>query len=322
MKTFALVLLATTGCILKPAHTAAPRHVDLGPWAGPLAQKHAGEVVFSSAPIRFDAADDSAAFTTYALGDPLFMRFWAKDAPTNLLPCKGYTLSDDSGYSITFYADVDGAGKAAFGSYSLGTKLVDKRQMSTLSKDPERAFTSPSLLGSRDDDPTIRGFNSTVVPKLHEGKNTLRIVVALSCVTGTENPVLAEGTLDVQVPPGSKETYLAKYGPRVQPSPHPENARLVPEILAAMQKKGDWDNEVFIGASVTSEAWEPVRNPDTGVLTAYEINALLFVRAKSEKDPDACRVFDMSYRRDPAGGTLYYAGTGDSRPFPCSGAPH
>ncbi len=320
---------AMTGCLTFA--NRAPSHIPPGPWAGPMAEKHAGEVVFSSAPIPMDGKDDSAAYATYTLGDPLFMRFWSKDSPNNLQPCEMRSLSGDFAVrQVTLHADINGEGASkpiaelpSFDSYGLSEDDSAKRQMKGLSNELERAFTTPSTFGgdraSRDD--AVRNFNAYIVPKLHEGENTLRIVVALSCVTKPERTVLAEGSIKVRVVPGAKEAYLAKYATKVPPSPHPENDRLARDIVAAMKKKPDWDSEVLVGASVTSEAWQPVRHPDTGVLIAQEIEALLFVRKRSEKDPENCRAFHMHYRRDPAGGTLYYSGTGSSTFVPCSAAP-
>ncbi|MEO6950307.1 MAG: hypothetical protein ABI321_00735 [Polyangia bacterium] len=39
------------------------------------------------------------------------------------------------------------------------------------------------------------------------------------------------------------------------------------------------------------------------------------------RDPDACRLFTMSFSKDAAGGALYYGGTGNPTPFPCRNAP-
>jgi hypothetical protein len=327
-------MIACTGCLALPGKTkpdastkrGVPARIDPGPWAGPLAQKHAGKVVFSSAPIPRDGADDSAAYTSYTLGEPLFMRYWGKDSPHNLQPCDQHSVR-----TLHLYADVNGAAAsrpieqlASFGSYEVSGELVIERGMSSLSNELEHAFTSPTTFtGDRATagEATIRTFNTKIIPMLREGENTLRIILALSCANDPVKVIVADGTLAVRVPPGAMAAYMAKYGPRVKQSPHPENEKLVREILTHMKKKPDWNNEVLVGALVTSEAWQPVRHPDTGVLVAYEINALLFARLKKEQDPEQCRAFQMTYQRDAAGGTLYLAGTGTSQPFPCSAAP-
>ena len=157
---------------------------------------------------------------------------------------------------------------------------------------------------------------------MHEGTNSLRILLTLDCgYADAKDPVEAEGTLQVEVKPGAKKAYLAKYGTQLTPSPHPENAKLVPQILKAMKAKPDWDNEDLLGARVVSEDWIPVRNQVTGALVAKAVEAVLVVHAKKEENPDVCRLFTMSYARDAAGGPLYYNGTGDPTPFPCVNAP-
>jgi hypothetical protein len=321
-----LVVTMLAGCTLLPAkrNSEAP-HVDPGPWSGPLAQKHAGKVVFSSAPIPHDGADDSAMYTTYTLGEPLFIRMWSKDAPHNLHPCgRGAAIGP-----VVLKADVNDehAGKPVhewegFGYYEVSS--IEKRIAMTLSNDTDAAFTTRvDYAGGKEDRGrvAIRAWNTEVVAKLREGQNKVRVVVGLACRTGKGVTPIAEGTLDVTVPPGGLAAYQAKYAPRAPTSPHPDNAKIAREIIAAMKKLSDWNNEIFVGALVTSEDWQPVRHQDTGALVAYEVSALLYVRLKKEKNENACRQFEMLYRRDPAGGGLYRAGTGSSRTFPCSIAP-
>lgn len=45
------------------------------------------------------------------------------------------------------------------------------------------------------------------------------------------------------------------------------------------------------------------------------------MRKRSETNPEACRTFDMAFRRDPAGGPLRFAGSTNPQPYPCSLAP-
>lgn len=327
MKALLLTLLA--GCTLIPlksnqsSQSPQATPVDPGPWDGPLAQKHAGKVVFSSAPIPYDGTDDGAVYATYQLGDPLFIRMWSKDAPHNLLPCREYGPR-----TIQVKADVNGerAGQPLHEWPGVGYFRVDakKRTAIVLSGEADHAFTT-RVDYSADQEPmgklAVRAWNTKIIPRLRDGKNTIRVVIGLACANSKELAPVAEGTLEVDVQPGALAAYLDKYGPRAPTSPHPDNEVLARDILEAMKKLRDWDNEIFVGAVVTSEDWVPVRNPRTGVIVAQEIDALLYARLKREKDPNACRQFKMSYRRDPAGGPLYRAGTGSSIEVPCSVAP-
>jgi hypothetical protein len=81
-----------------------------------------------------------------------------------------------------------------------------------------------------------------------------------------------------------------------------EQAKLVPQIIKAMQAKSDWDNEEFLGASVVSEDWEPVRNEYTGVLVELRVTAALD-RAAEEGDLEGgrCRLFTMGVRQGSGG---------------------
>ena len=328
-----LLIMMLAGCTLIPLKKKNDEvaYIDPGPWHGPLAQKHAGKVVFSSAPILFDGADDSSMYTTYTLGDPLFIRMWSKDSAHNLHPCAERSMATGAamGQTIVLKADVNNerAGKPlheweGFGYYQ--NRDPEKRIAMMLSNESDRAFTTRFDYAAGKDEMgqiAVRAWNTDIIPKLREGKNTIRVVVGLSCMTKKELTPIAEGTLEVNVPSGALATYLEKYAPRAPTSPHPDNEVISRDIIAAMKKLPDWDNEIFIGALVTSEDWLPVRNRETGVLVEYEIEALLYVRLKKEKDPNACRQFKMTYRRDAAGGPLYRAGTGTSYNFPCNVAP-
>jgi hypothetical protein len=298
-------------------------YVDPGPHYGPIAAKRAGQVVFSSAPIAMDSADDSAVYATYKLGEPLYIRYWAAESAHNLMP-------NCSEPRTVLRAEVNGeyAGKApsywgSFGGYDVGDTKT--RGASSLSNELDLAFTSPSLWSAEREiagEAAVREFNAQVIPKLHEGSNELRVVVTMMCSGADESdPIVGDGTLKVEVAPGGGAAYLQKFGTTIGKSPHPENKKLVPQIIKAMQAKSDWDNEEFLGASVVSDDWEPVRNEYTGVLTELRVTAALVVRQKKETSKEACRLFTMGFGKDPAGGSLYYVWTGDSTPFPCSNAP-
>jgi hypothetical protein len=329
----ALLITILAGCTLLPLKkkTGEAAYIDPGPWHGPLAKKYAGKVVFSSAPIAFDGADDSSMYTTYTLGDPLFIRMWSKDSAHNLHPCTERSMATMAEIppTISLKADVnnESVGKPlrdweGFGYYEEG-KPTERIAM-MLSNESDLAFTTRVDYAAGIDkmgEIAVRAWNTKIIPKLRDGKNTIHVVIGLSCMTKTQLVPIADGTLEVNVPPGALAAYLEKYAPHPPKSPNPDNEAISRDILAAMKKLPDWDNEIFVGALVTSEDWLPVRNDETGVLVAYEIDALLYVRLKQEKDPNACRQFKMTYRRDAAGGPLYRAGTGTSYNFPCNAAP-
>jgi hypothetical protein len=107
----ALLITMLAGCTLLPLKkkTDEAAYIDPGPWSGPLAQKHAGKVVFSSSPIPYDGTDDSSMYTTYTLGEPLFIRMWSKDSPNNLRPCAERSMATGAamGQTVELKADVN-----------------------------------------------------------------------------------------------------------------------------------------------------------------------------------------------------------------------
>ncbi|HZF53363.1 MAG TPA: hypothetical protein VE093_32150 [Polyangiaceae bacterium] len=302
---------------------ASPR-VDPGPWSGPLHQKYAGQVIFSSKPIPKDGADDSSVYKEYTLGEPLYARFWSKDSPHNLMA----KCSDRHRHIIRVDVNGEHAGKPGARMPSIDLmQFPDNKThtMASLTGDVDVPFTTATTLKFTKDDSdsrAVREFNATVVPKLKEGDNTVRVLVNLDCgASNDSDPVVAEGTLKVKVAPGAKQEYLAKYGTQLAPSTHPENAKLAPQIAKLVDDKPDWDNEVVLGARVLSPEWEPVRNQLTGVLTHHAIDAVVVVRLKKETDENACRAFPILITRDAAGGSIRWGGNGSGVPFPCSGAP-
>jgi hypothetical protein len=305
---------------LSPGDTG---YLDPGPFSGPLAQKYAGQFVFSSKPISAQEADDSSVYASYNLGEPLYIRTFDRESPHNLKPgCKQPRR--------LFRADVNGkfAGKVpatipGFGNY--WEDVPATRGGVSLTYDLATPLNTPttwSLERESHANSLIRTFNSGVVAQLQEGPNTVHLVMTLDCGTADATDlVAAEGTLSVNVAPGAKKKYLAKFGTTLGPSPHPENAKLAPQIIKVMKNKRDWDNEDFMGAEVVSDDWQPIRNQDTGALVAKSVVAALVVHSKEEPNPDVCRLFTMSYARDVAGGALYFNGTGQPTPFPCANAP-
>ncbi len=306
-----------------PAARTAPAYVDPGPYEGPVHERRAGQVVFSKAPIPMDATDDSAAFTSWTLGTPLYIRYFAAESPRNLMPS-----CERPKNVLRVSVNGESAGDAPSYWNSLGLYAVenlDERGVASLSNELELAFTTPSVWTPDREVAglsVVRVFNSEVIPKLVEGNNELHIIITMMCSAASDkDPIVAEGKLTITVPKGGVATYLSKFGTRLGKSPHPENKALVPKIIKAMGEKPDWDNEHLLGASVISEEWLPVRNKYSGRITELQVEAALIVRAKKEPSEHACRLFRMGFAKDPKGGPLRYAWTGQSTPFPCGNTP-
>ncbi len=312
------------GCFSK---TEVRKPVDPGAWAGPLAQKYAGKVVFSSEPILMNGTDDKGASSTITLGEPLFMQFWSEDSPLNLLPCRSTFGNEAATRRADYWLDLNGAGTGKpvtelvdLGGYPISDGAATQRHWHSLSATPEHSFASPFVIGATDQDEAVRIFNGQIVPAMHEGANTLRVVVQIRCASEDKSRVFAEGTLTVNVPPGGVAAYMATFADRLQPSTHPENAELVPQIIATVKRQREWQTNNIIAASVISPAWEPVRNDDTGVLTGYEIGAVVIMHAASEPNATRCQAVDFTFHRDAAGGSLELLGASESTDVACSAA--
>jgi hypothetical protein len=319
---------AADGSAGPPKTTLAPGdegYVDAGPWAGPLHQKYAGQVVFSSAPIANDAADDRSVVTTYTLGAPLYARYWSKDAAHNLKPCRGNSHA-------ALRADVNGehAGKRATQIQSIGSYEIarpNERGMASLTDElavPLRKASTWTVDQTRasDGERVIRAWSTGIVPRLAPGDNTVRFLITLDCGTSTdEDPIFAEGTLQVLVPPGSKKEYLATYGLQLGLSPHPDNAKLAPEIVAVVDRSSDWDHQVILGARVVAPEWVPVRHKLTGIVTHHVVSAVVVARPDKETNLESCQLFYMNVERDAEGGPLRLGGVSPFIPFPCVNAP-
>ena len=69
--------------------------------------------------------------------------------------------------------------------------------------------------------------------------------------------------------------YKTRYVTPFPPSPNPDNATLAPlfaEAFKAYEFNRDYDVR---GVRVTSKAWEPLRNPNTGVLVRRMVKAIV-----------------------------------------------
>ncbi len=299
-------------------------YVDPGPYLGPVAERRAGQVVFSSAPIARTASDDSAAYTTYDLGDPLFIRYFGADAPQNLRPgcpqIRFIIRAEVNGE----YGDKKPSQWEPIGLYDIGDIKV--RGAGSLTNVLELPVTTHLAWTSERQDAgeaVIRKFNGTVVPKLREGLNSVRLALTLDCGgAGQNDPVAAEGTLAVKVAPGAVDAYLKKYGPTLGDSPHKENKTLAREIVEVMKQLPKWDNEEFLGAWVASPDWLPIRNELSGLVVARQINAAIIVRSKAATSAKVCSIFLGAFQRDAGGGPLRYGGGLQSpTQFPCINTP-
>jgi hypothetical protein len=325
---------SASGVAIAPADAAAPAkpakpdrtlkpgaagYVDPGEPYGPVAAKRAGQVVFSSAPIARDAKDDRAALTTYKLGAPLHVSFFGDLVPHNLLPwCTQPTLA--------FRAEVNGeyAGQAPTGWQAFGgMDVMNTKERPAASLAGDLAVTTPSVWSldrEADSARTVRMFNADVVPKLVEGRNDVRVAVTMQCLAAkATDPVVAEGSIKIEVAAGGVTAYAKKFGTRLGKSPHQDNKKLVPQIIKATEAAVT--RYTVLGAQVASSEWESIRHKVTGVVIEQRLTAALIVRLNGVTAPEQCVLETAVFRKDPADTTVRYRSSGTTTPFPCSNAP-
>ncbi len=272
-----------------------------------------------------NGTDDKAASNAITLGEPLYMQFWSEDSPYNLLPCRSTFGNEAATRRADYWVDLNGAGAGKpltelvdLGGYPISDGAATQRHWHSISATPEHSFASAFMVGGAAQDEAVRIFNNQIVPAMHEGANTLRVIVQIRCASEAKSRLFAEGTLTVNVPPGGVAAYMVTFADRLQPSTHPENAALLPQIIASVKRQREWQTNNIVAAAVISPTWEPVRNDDTGVLIGYDIGAIVIMHAASEPNATRCQAVDFTFRRDAAGGSLEFIGAGQSIDVACS----
>jgi hypothetical protein len=201
----ALLITMLAGCTLLPVKkNDEVAYIDPGPWSGRWRRSTQEGGVLSS-PIPYDGADDSSMYTTYTLGEPLFIRMWSKDSPHNLRSCAERSMASGAaiGQTVQLKADVNNESASkpfheweGFGYYQEGDP--EERMSMTLSNETDFAFTTRIDYAAGKEDMgkiVVRAWNTDIIPKLREGKNTIRVVVGLSCLQKKDITPVAEGTL-------------------------------------------------------------------------------------------------------------------------------
>jgi hypothetical protein len=262
-------------------------YTDPGAWAGPLAERFAGKVIFSAEPIGHADADAIGLYTTYALGKPLFIRFWMADSPRNFFPgCPKYALKTR--------AFIDGASVASLSSTTQRDETPGRIA---------QQISSTSLTGPirRSEFASARArFGHWFVPHLKEGANTVKVEVELSCALSGHpgKAVVASGTVQMMTRPGQVYGYLVEQG-FVHPKPRGEGH--TDEILEKLRAALGRFRKTFdiAGLRVTS-ALKPARHVKTGILVGHRVDALMTERLPS----GLCRLVDLGFFKDAAGTTF------------------
>ena len=303
-----------------PLKAGAAGYVDPGAFAGPVAERRAGEVVFSSAPISLTATDDAAAISTWDLSTPLHMRFFAEESQQNLLPgCEDRRFTVNLMVNPPEGAPFMGDAVLLLRAFKLAEPTA--RPAATLTSDAAQSFRAPTTWSAQEDPKLgiVRTFNAEVVPQLVPGDNLLAFRVSLDC--RGRDVTVADGELTVVVTEATKATYLKAYGTRLPAPTHPENGSISRQILSVLAGDANWAEDRLLGAQVTSAAWEPIRNELTGVLTGHRIGALILTHRQDEPNPDVCVATATRFVRDASGGPLRYEGGAQGWALPCSSAP-
>lgn len=286
-------------------------YVDPGPWTGPLAERRAGQVVFSAEPLSASSTDDEGVYQDYQLGDPLHISYFSSDSPHNLM--RGLVarvvvrvvVNDTYEPRQRLGAVVDSSG-GTWSKSRIAGSLADGRALTS----PE---TSPPSS-------VARKFNELVVARLREGTNSVRVSVSLEREHGSnDDRVIADQTITFHVAPGAVDAYLRRYGTTLKKSPHAENKALAAPIAALVKSHPNWSKLELLGSVVDSPEWEPFRN-QLGILVARRIEASVVFKKSEMKSPNDCRLVRIVVVKDVAGGSPQYGGTIDETWFPCVNA--
>ncbi len=295
----------------RPLKVGDDDYADPGPWTGPVAERRAGQVVFSAEPLSATSTDDKSVYQDYALGDPLHISYFSSDSPHNLM--RGLVARVVVRVVVNdVYEPRQRLGAVLYSSGGTWSKsrIVD-------SLHDGRAFTIPE---TSPPSPTARKFNELVVARLREGTNSVRVSVSLEREhSSNDDQVIAEQTITIRVAPGAVDAYLERYGTTIKKSPHAENKALAGPIAAVLEGHPDWSKLELLGSVVDSPEWEPFRN-QFGTLVARRVQASVVFKESAMKSPNDCRLVRMVFAKDVAGGSLGYGGKLDETWFPCVNA--
>lgn len=275
---------------LAPLAAGSAAHADdPGPYSGPMHEAHGGQVIFSSKSVTAAATSEDGFITHYKLGDPLFVRMWGKDSARNTnTKCR-----NDIRYS--WRATVNGGGDTPFGVSALADDAASTRAAQALSGDAKVPVTTPTTI-DRDDDAKferVTRWNGDIIPQLVDGKNTIHVIVKVDCGAAMdEDPIIAEGTLEVEVAPGAAAAYAKAYGPFLPKARHPESKAIAAKLATFIAQK--WDNEDILGGVLTSPGWTVVRNEWTGASNNRWSDAYIVAHLKKEPLPNRCRAFKVT----------------------------
>lgn len=293
----------------RPLKVGDDGYVDPGPWAGPVAERRAGQVVFSAEPLSASSTDDKSVYQEYTLGDPLHISYFSSDSLNNLIPRRVADVIVRVAVNEVSEPTMRWERIANFGYPS-----SKKRMVGSLTGD--LALTSPET--SRPSN-VARRFNEVVVARLREGTNSVRMSVALEPNDGSKGQVIAEQTITVHVAPGAVDAYLRRYGTTLKKSPHAENKALAAPIAALVKSLPNWSKLELLGSVVDSPEWEPFRN-QLGILVARRVEASVVFKKSEMKSPNDCRLVRIVIVKDVAGGSPQYGGTLNETWFPCVNA--
>ena len=262
-------------------------------YTGEFHRAHAGEIVFSSSPIVAGSENASAIGSAFTPSDRIYGMMYFKgtynEATGGSNVAHTILLVDDNQMVSYVFKLEKGAGEQSW----LKSEILP---------DPAQSTTRGALLFTeklKDISPrrhripvrTTDDYNKTIA----EGSFTL------DCSGGTE-PIAA---LHSQL--GAKKLSAVSL-----PSPAMKNAKLEKEMMAAL---GAWE-ETPLKVIITDRDWTIQHHPVTGAIVSRTINTTTVFK----KADGNCRMFEISYRQQYAGGKYGKAqqyGVGDSADVLC-----
>lgn len=299
--TLALATLAPTNTAQATPHSTA------------VANKYAGQFVFSNRPVPYEAKSEEGFLTSLTLKDTVHVRFWGSDTPKNLVPnCRGDV------YQILYSVSINGSKRKTLDLTSVkGAKATGLRP--TL----HGPLTTQTTLGdalTRKTMRFVREWNSFVVPRLKVGNNTVNLSAKVRCARTLDgNAVIASKDIAIKVGAGDQAEYVKKYGPHLAPSPLPEGDKLMPLIIA---EKTYRDRDVVGGRF--GSGWVIKHHKYNGRPMYRYATVVLVTRLRNETSLDVCETHDISVKQQSLDGDSKYSktpvvyGSGGRVPIACS----
>lgn len=256
-------------------------------------KEHAGQIVFSSAPITAGSENPAAISSAFTASDKIYGMMYFPGTYSEMTGGSNVAhtiLLVDDNQMVSYVFKLDAS--AAANSW-LKSEIIP---------DPAQSTTRGALLFTEKlKDISPRRHTVTIRTTDDYGKTIAEGSFTFDCSGGTEPITAAYEAL------GSKKLSAVSL-----PAPAMRNAALEKEMMAAL---GAW-KETPLKVIITDRDWTIQHHPVTGAIVSRTINTTTVVK----KQDGNCRMFEISYKQQYAGGRYgkcQQYGVGDSADILC-----